>query len=151
MVVAADAHAMDSFRLAAQHSDELAIVFRCRAQAAAMMRQHRSIRLMLEREQMMRLAAEAPAPAVSRDAPPQAAPEPAPPRNAVFEAEIYAITHLDDAARIRANGRQGLPLMTGLDPAVPPPDPFFAETLVNGVTPALRELDAIAREPAEAA
>ncbi|HXA21187.1 MAG TPA: hypothetical protein VNW90_02725 [Acetobacteraceae bacterium] len=150
-VVAADAHAMDSFRLAAQHSDELAIVFRCRAQAASMMRQHRSIRLMPEREQMMRLAAEAPAPAVSRDAPPPAAPEPAPPRNAVFEAEIYAITHLDDAARIRANGRQGLPLMTGLDPAVPPPDPFFVETLVNGATPVLRELDAIAREPAEAA
>jgi hypothetical protein len=150
-IVAADAHAMDSFRLAAQHADELATVFRCRAQAAAMMRQHRSFRLMLEREQAMRLAAQVPAPAASQDAPPPAAPEPAPPRNAVFEAEVYAITHLDDAARIRANGRQGLPLMTGLDHAVPPPDPFFAETLVNGATPVLRELDAIAREPAEAA
>lgn len=119
-IVAADAHAMDSFRLAAQHADELAVVFRCRAQAAAMMRQHRSMRLMLEREQVMRLAAQAPVPAGTRDASPPTASEPAPQRNATFEAEIYAITHLDDAARIRANGRQGLPLMTGLDPAVPP-------------------------------
>lgn len=150
-IVAADAHAMDSFRLAAQHADELAVVFRCRAQAAAMMRQHRSMRLMLEREQVMRLAAQAPVPAGTRDASPPTASEPAPQRNATFEAEIYAITHLDDAARIRANGRQGLPLMTGLDPAVPPPDPFFVEPLVNGVTPVLRELDAIARELAEAA
>jgi hypothetical protein len=150
-VVAADAHAMDSLRLAAQHADEIAIVFRCRAQAAAMMRQVRSMRLMLEREQAARPAAQAPIAAATRAAPPPAAPDPAPPRDPVFEAEIYAIAHLDDAARVRANGRQGLPLMTGLDPAVPPPDPAIVEALVNGATPVLCELDAVARELAHTA
>jgi hypothetical protein len=37
-IVAADAQAMDSFRLASQYCNDLAATLRCRAQAAAMMR-----------------------------------------------------------------------------------------------------------------
>jgi hypothetical protein len=150
-IVAADAHAMDSLRLAARHCDDIDATLRCRAQATAMMRQVRSTRLMLEREQMARPKVAAPVPVETRAAPPQTAPEPAPAPDPIFEAEKYAVMHTDDAARIRANGRQRLPIMTGLDPAITPPDPDIVEALINGATPVLRELDAIAHELAEAA
>jgi hypothetical protein len=150
-IVAADAHVMDSLRLAARHCDEIDATLRCRAQATAMMRQVRSTRLMLEREQMARPKVAASVPAETHAAPPQTAPEPAPPPDPIYEAEKYAVMHTDDAARIRANGRQRLPIMTGLDPAITPPDPAIVEALINGTTSVLRELDAIALELAEAA
>jgi hypothetical protein len=158
-IVAADAHAMDCLRLAAQHCDVVVTTLRCRAQATAMMRQVRSTRLLLEREQAARPRAPAPIAAepphaqlhTAPEPAPEPTPAPAPPRDAVFEAEIYAIAHTDAAARIRANARQGRPLMTGLDPAVTPPDAAVAEALANGATPVLCELDAVARELAATA
>ncbi len=139
-IVAADAYAMDCFGLAGQFRNDLAATLRCRAQGTAMMRQVKSTRLMLEREQAMRPKA---------PAAPVAAPEPAPPPDPVAEAENYAVLHTDEAARIRANLRQDLPVANGLDPGITLPDPAIIEALGTGTTPMLCELDAIARELAE--
>ena len=53
-VVATDAHARDSLRLAGQNQADLTSVLRCRAQAASMMRQSHQAQRALERLQAMR-------------------------------------------------------------------------------------------------
>src|SRR4249920_1057148 len=49
-IIAADAYAMDCLRLAGQTANDLSVTLRCRAQALAMMRQVKTMRLVLERE-----------------------------------------------------------------------------------------------------
>lgn len=53
-IVATDAHARDSLRLAGQNQADLTAVLRCRAQAASMMRQSQQALRSLERLQAMR-------------------------------------------------------------------------------------------------
>jgi hypothetical protein len=143
-IVAADACAMDSLRLAGQYRDDLAATLRCRAQATSMMRQMRSGLRELQRMQAEREKAEAAMhPAAMeragywfRDASvPLPAQAEAPDQADLTEAEQYAAIYPDRAALIRATG--GLPPK----PSFGPPEPEIVEALVNGTSPILRALD----------
>ncbi len=75
-IVLTAAHASDSLREAGVHREDLAKMFRCRAQAASMMREERATRRMLAQEQRVRLATEAVA--ITHKAQPATASAPSP-------------------------------------------------------------------------
>jgi hypothetical protein len=99
-IVAADAQAMDSFRLASQYCNEVAATLRCRAQGAAMMRQMQSaLRTLINMQSVRRRAAAEMQPAAPpKDAMPQSEPRPDP----IAVAESYATTYPDRASCIRS-------------------------------------------------
>ena len=147
-IVAMDAHAADSLRLAGLAINDTAEMHRCRAQAASMSRQSnaglRSL-LCLQATREKQIAETHPA-AMERagywfhEIPIAApAPEPAPPATAPFdqltEAERYAVMYPDRAARIRAAG--GLPAA----PDFGPPEPELVDAIVHGSSPLLLALD----------
>ena len=158
-VIAADAHAKDSLRLAAKYHADLSAMVKCRAQFALMMRQMHSALRTLQRMQAARQNADAasaateerrtqpatPAPTttpVMNDAaPPDQAPQP----DTLTEAEDYAVQCPLFAARIRAAG--GLPAQLDFTP----PNPAIVEILINGTSPVLCALDQIARDIVQAA
>ena len=155
-IVATDAHAADSLRLAAiaLANDDAAERSRCLAQAASMSRQSDSAYRALQRRQATRdkqLAESHPA-AMGRagwwfreatSPEPERAPEPAPtpapvptvPFEAMTEAEQYAVMYPDRVRRIRAAG--GLPQNF----AAGPPEPELLGEIVAGTSPILRALD----------
>ena len=137
-IVAADAQAMDSFRLASRSCNDLTATLRCRAQAAAMMRQMQSaLRTLINMQSMGRKAAAAKQPvAPPKDAIPQPEPQP----DLVAAAESCATMHPDCAAQIGTN--DGLPAR--LDFALP--EPAVIQALVNGTSPLLCALDHPERE-----
>jgi hypothetical protein len=128
-IVAADAQAMDSFRLASQYCNDLAATLRCRAQAAAMMRQMQSaLRTLINMQSVRQKAAAARQP----EAPPKGAmPQPEPQPDLVAPAENYATIH-----------PAGLPAR--LDFA--PPEPAIIQALVDGTPPLVSDLDHFERQ-----
>jgi len=84
-IVLSGARAVEGLRLAGVHREDFAKMTRCCAQAASMMREERAAKRTLEREQKVRLAAEAVAntapaqPAAASALPPQAEPQAPPP------------------------------------------------------------------------
>jgi hypothetical protein len=142
-IVAANAHAMDSLRLAVQPGVDPDAARRCRAQASSMMRQMQSGMRALERRQAAHEKAEAALQPAAMDragwwfrdvsmplvaASPARAEPPAPAAGphqdpagdrfaALSEAEQYAIHYPDRAARIRAHG--GLPPRLDFGPPEP--------------------------------
>ena len=154
-IVAADAHAMDCLRLAAEAGQDTDKAARCRAQAASMMRLMQSGQRALQRDQTAREKLEAamhPAtmeragywfrdvsvPAPEDEAPPPTPSEPDPAADIAAEAEMYAIIYPQRATRIRALG--GLPGKLDFGP----PSPELVEAIVKGTGPNLRALDTVA-------
>jgi hypothetical protein len=141
-IVAADAQAMDCFRLASQYCNDLAATLRCRAQAAAMMRQMQSALRTLINMQSMRQKAAA---AKQSVAPPKdAIPQPEPQPDLVAAAEGNATMHPDPAATIRTKG--GLPARLDFVP----PEPAVTQARVDGTSPVLSALGHLERETAAA-
>jgi hypothetical protein len=147
-IVATDAHATDSLRLAALAlaAGDTAERGRCLAQAASMARQSDSAYRALQRRQATRdkqLADMHPAAMQRagwwfRDAPepaPASAPVAHAPFEAMTEAEQYAVMHPDRARRIRA--ARGLPQRCDFGP----PEPELVQAIVSGTSPVLRALD----------
>ncbi len=130
LAVGAFAHAKDCLRLAARPGQEPRDVDRCRAQAAMMTRQALGLLRELQRRRPERDRREATAPE-RPDAPP---PQPGHDRR-LTEAETYAVTYPDRAARIRAAG--GLPRPLDFDP----PRHSLVRAIVNSASPILRALD----------
>jgi hypothetical protein len=121
-IVAADAQAMDSFRLASQYCNDLSATLRCRAQAAAMMRQMQSaLRTLINMQSQRQKAATAKQPV--------APPEPQP--DLVAPAEDHTTMHPG-----------GLP--PGLDFA--PPERAVVQALVDGTPPPVSALDRLERQ-----
>jgi hypothetical protein len=169
--VTANAFAKDSLRLATEHRDDFTKTVRCRAQACAMMRQERQALRTLEDMQKARWAAAPAASALGADqrpqptvphpdqteaardpAPPTPAPaDPAPQRDALAQAEEFAMEEPVAAAQIRFD--RGLtPANTArIDPAMIPSDPAVIEALLNGTSPVLCTLDDIGGEKSKAA
>jgi hypothetical protein len=159
--VAANAQALDCLRLTREHADNLAVVLKCTAQSAAMMRQARSARALLLRIQTVRQKREADgaaadkaawiehcaaglmSDALSREPPAPIAEPPAaatrPEREDAFsllaEAEQYALIYPRRAALIRSLG--GLPARCDFGP----PRPELVACIVIGTSPMLRALD----------
>jgi hypothetical protein len=142
LYVAASAQALDCVRLARLYPNDSAVVLRCTAQGASMMRQARAFRAALDRAQAARrkreaapdaVAAKAQPPAPEADAAARAAsPEPPQP-NPIAEAERYALHHRKRAVLIRRLGH--LPPKFGwLAPAV-------VHAVATGTTPLLCGLD----------
>jgi hypothetical protein len=144
-IVGMDAHAADSLRSAGLAAADPAEMHRCRAQAASMARQSDAALRSLLRMQATRekqLAALHPA-AMERAGywfreitVPEPAPDPVPPADAdpfgqLTEAEQYAVTYPDRAARIRAAG--GLPA----DLDFGPPEPQLVHEVLHGASPIL--------------
>jgi hypothetical protein len=128
-IVAADAQAMDSFRLASQYCNDLPATMRCRAQAAAMMRQVQSALRTLTNMQSMRQKTAAPKQPV---APPKdAMPQPEPQPDLAAAAESYATMHPDH-------------LPARLD--VAPLEPAVSQVRVDGTAPLLCALDQLERQ-----
>jgi hypothetical protein len=122
-IVGMDAHAADSLRSAGLAAADPAEMHRCRAQAASMARQSDAALRSLLRMQATRekqLAARHPA-AMERAGYWF--------REITAEAEQYAVTYPDRAARIRAAG--GLP--TDLD--FGPPEPELVHAVVHSTSP----------------
>jgi hypothetical protein len=168
--VAADAHAADSLRLAAEHRDDVVKSGQCRAQASAMMRgMHRARQALvtLQRERHSRRMfqfravpdffphAEPPVeppvePAVEPPiepraelpllAPPVSVARPDIPPETLARAEAYARRNPLLAARIRATGGLTAAAVAGFRPAMLP-DRAVAAALAHGTTPALAALD----------
>jgi hypothetical protein len=148
-IVAADAHAGDSLRLAGLAANDPAEMHRCRAQAASMSRQSdAALRSLLriqaireKQETAMHPAAmeragywfkEIPVPAPSPSHEPATAPQPAADAecdpiqaDTDAEAELYAAIYPDRAARIRAAG--GLPAKLDFGP----PEPEIVASLLR--------------------
>jgi hypothetical protein len=146
-IVTADAYAADSLRLAGECRTDVAATLRCRAQAAALLREMRCLLRDYRRNQAERdKALEAMHPAAMQRAgwwfreasvpapEPPAAPEPVD-FSALSEAEQYALLHPERARRIRAEG--GLPARLDFGP----PDPDLVAALVHGTSPILLALD----------
>jgi hypothetical protein len=165
--IAADAHAADSLRLAADHRDDVAKSGQCRAQASGMMRQmHRArqalVTLQQERhrrrwfedrtasgffppaeppaEPPIEPSAEPQAELPLPAAPPVAAARPAIPPETLARAEAYASRNPLLAARIRAAGGLTAASVAGFRPAQLP-DRAVAWVLAHGTTPVLAALD----------
>ncbi|MEJ0019530.1 MAG: hypothetical protein WDN25_23870 [Acetobacteraceae bacterium] len=159
-IIATDAHAIESLRLAARALavDDAAEHHRCLAQAASMSRQSDSAYRALQRRQAAgdRQLAEAHPAAMGRagwwfreaaPAEPDLAAAPAPaatpvpaasppaPFEAMAEADQYAVLYPDRVRRIRAAG--GLPQRLDFGP----PDGDLLTAIVAGTSPALRALD----------
>jgi len=136
-IVAADAHAKDCMRAAAEFAgtdDRKAM--QCRAQANAMMRQMQSGYRALERRQKQREKDEAAMKGTGyrwRDCP---VPEPAEPKlTELSEEELYATLHPERAAEIRLHG--GVP--TGAKYG--PPEPDLVQAIIRSTSPILLALD----------
>jgi hypothetical protein len=152
-IVTADAYAADSLRLAGECRTDVAATLRCRAQAAALLREMRGLLRDYRRNQAERdKALEAMHPAAMQRAgwwfreASVPAPEPADASatadepqpvdfSALSEAEQYALLHPERARRIRAEG--GLPARLDFGP----PDPDLVAALVHGTSPILLALD----------
>jgi hypothetical protein len=142
LYVAASTQALDCLRLARMYPNDTAVVLRCTAQSAGMMRQARAFRAALERAQTTRRkrerAADSDAAATQARSPATGAvaEAPTPPageRDPIAEAERYALQHRKRAVLIRRLGH--LPPKFGwLAPEV-----VFA--IATGTTPILRALD----------
>ena len=145
-IVGMDAHAADSLRSAGLAAADPAEMHRCRAQAASMARQSDAALRSLLRMQVTRekqLAALHPV-AMERAGNwfreitmPEPAPDLVPAAAAdlfsqLTEAEQYAVTYPDRAARIRAAG--GLPA----DLDFGPPEPALVHAVVHGTSPILQ-------------
>jgi len=155
-VVAADAHATESYRLAAKFFNDLTIGPKCRAQAALMGRQMLAALKTLQRMQGARPKTQpadpCTAPALADPVPADAArtisavdpvlAEVAP--HCLAAAEDFATRHPLRAARIRANG--GLPAKH--ERHFTPPAPAIVDAIVRGTTPSLRALDLPGRKVA---
>ena len=167
--VAAHAQAMDALRLARDPGMAVALVLKCSAQAASMMRQAQSAMRLLLRMQAARQKIEADSVATDRAAwtehcaaglmaqalpgarpaavaepppPPEPpAPEPEPEADPVAEAEEYAVLYPQRAALIRRLGRVPDNVSFG------PPEDRLVRALVTSRTPTLLALD---REAGEA-
>ncbi|HET7880878.1 MAG TPA: hypothetical protein VFL55_08325 [Acetobacteraceae bacterium] len=142
LYVAASAQALECLRLSRLYPNDSAVVLKCTAQSASMMRQARAFRTALERAQIARRkregtaaadAAKRKVPASVADAPAQA-PSPEPSKlNPIAEAERYALHHRKRAVLIRRLGH--LPAKFGwLAPEV-------VHAVATGATPILRGLD----------
>jgi hypothetical protein len=146
-IVTADAYAADSLRLAGECRTDVAVTLRCRAQAASLLREMRSLLRDYRRNQAERdKALEAMHPAAMQRAgwwfhdasvpAPEPADVPAPVYfSALTEAEQYALLHPERARRIRAEG--GLPARLDFGP----PEPDLVAALVHGTSPILLALD----------
>jgi hypothetical protein len=156
-IVLAEACYADAVRQAGEYRDDLAVTNRCRAQAAAMLRQMRGLLRDYEGRQAKRDKALAamhpaameragywfrdvsvplsePAPAQAEAAPPIPAPT-KPEFSELTEAEQYALLHPARTRRIRAAG--GLPTPCDFGP----PEPAIVDQLVHGTSPILLALD----------
>jgi hypothetical protein len=159
LYVGASAQAMDCLRLARQHEGNLPRILQCTAQSARMMREAKGWRLALLRAQAVREKRDADATAGAAatqaerrvlglmadallEAEPRPQPDAPPPRDAVAEAERYALLHRKNAALIRRLGR----LPDKLDIGWVPPD--VVHTIATGTTPGLCALDRKSRQPA---
>jgi hypothetical protein len=138
LYVAASAQALDCLRLARLYPNDTAVVLKCTAQSASMMRQARAFRTALDRAQTARRKREA-APDADAAGQPEPAPvahppSPEPPRpNSIAEAERYALQHGKRAVLIRRLGH--LPPKFGwLAPEV-------VHAIATGTTPILCALD----------
>ncbi|HET7880322.1 MAG TPA: hypothetical protein VFL55_05510 [Acetobacteraceae bacterium] len=140
LYVAASAQALDCLRLARLYPNDTAVVLKCTAQSAGMMRQARSFRTALERAQIARRKRAPDANTTKRqvsapvvDAPAkEPPPEPFRP-NPIAEAERYALHHRKRAVLIRRLGH--LPQKFGwLAPEV-------VHAIATGSTPIVRGLD----------
>lgn len=142
LYVAASAQALDCLRLARLYPNDTAVVLRCTAQSASMMRQARAFRTALDRAQTAGRKREA-APdgdaaghqplAPVADAPAQAR-SPQPPRpNPIAEAERYALQHRKRAVLIRRLGH--------LPPKFGWLAPEAVHAIATGTTPILCALD----------
>jgi hypothetical protein len=150
LYVAASAQALQCLRLSRRYPNDSAVVLKCTAQSASMMRQARAFRTALERAQIARRkregtaaadAAKRKVPASVADAPAQAqAPSPEPSKlDPIAEAERYALHHRKRAVLIRRLGH--LPAKFGwLAPEV-------VHAVATGTTPILCGLD---EKPAKA-
>ena len=148
-IVGMDAHAADSLRSAGLAAADPAEMHRCRAQAASMARQSdAALRSLLRMQATGEKQLAALHPAAMEHAGywfreitvPEPAPDPVPPADAdpfslLTEAEQYAVTYPDRAARIRAAG--GLPPT----PDYGPPEPELVHDIVHGSSPILQALD----------
>ena len=148
-IVAMDAHAADTLRLAGLAVNDPAEMHRCRAQAASMSRQSNAAlrSLLCMQETREKQIAETHPAAMERAGYwfheiPVAAPEPEPappaapaPFDQLTEAERYAVIYPDRAARIRAAGG----LLAA--PDFGPPEPDLVDAIVHGSSPLLLALD----------
>ncbi len=178
-IVACGAHALDSLRLAGIYRDDIAKMTRCRAQAASMARVEGAAKRTLEREQKVRLAAEAvageaprqaakalappPAAAVAQVAvPPRAAakpaaPPPSPPAaapspspEAIAEAEAFVLKDVVAAAQIRHDRGVTPQCKARFSDLALPTDPAVIDALVRGVSDVLTVLDDLCGETLDA-
>jgi hypothetical protein len=163
--VAASAQALDCLRLAREFPAGEALILKCSAQAASMMREARAARSLLMRVQALRQKREAdhtaldqaawiehcainlmadalgrtpPAPIAEPPPPPAVSTPveaPAPQPDPAAEAEQYAIIYPRRAALIRSLG--GLPDRLDFGP----PAPALVHAIVTGTSPTLRALD----------
>ena len=164
-IVLCGAHAVESLREAGVYREDFAKRTRCRAQAASMMREERAAKRTLEREQKVRLAAEAvantakAAPAAASAAPPQAEPQaPPPPVQAAAAAPpVPAPAVVPPPVQAAAAPPPPAP---ALAPAVAPrrpaaslaaPQPAAAETAPPPSPEAIAKAEAYAREEGVAA
>jgi hypothetical protein len=167
--VAASAQALDCLRLAREFPAGEALILKCSAQAASMMREARAARSLLMRVQALRQKREADHTALDQAAwiehcainlmadalgrtPPAPIAEPPPPPvstpvvstlqpDPAAEAEQYAIIYPRRAALIRSLG--GLPDRLDFGP----PAPALVHAIVTGTSPTLRALDRPAAAP----
>jgi hypothetical protein len=151
LYVAASAQALDCVRLGRLYPNDPAVVLKCAAQCASMMRQARAFRTALDRAQTERrkrgaapdaeaTGQQAPAPVADAlaQAPPPEPPQPSP----IAEAERYALHHRKRAVLVRRLGH--LPPKFGwLAPEV-------AHAVATGTTPILRALDQASQGPVAA-
>jgi len=138
LYVAASAQALDCLRLARLYPNDSAVVLKCTAQSASMMRQARAFRTALDRAQTARRKREAASdakPAKQQAPTPVAdAASPEPRRlNPIAEAERYALHHRKRAVLIRRLGHPP-PKFGWLAPAV-------VHAIATGSTPILCALD----------
>lgn len=144
--VVAEAHARDCLRLANQYRSDMATAIRCRAQAAAMMRQmHRALRA-LRQTQALRPPIEAIRAADSIPLPDQQVRQ-----QRVAQAEDYAMMNPLAAARLRRRSEPTRTVLATLGPDAAPPDPTILDTLIHSRSPVLCALDNIAQRWAAAA
>jgi hypothetical protein len=143
-IVAMDAHAADSLRLAGLYPNDPWELHRCRRQAASMARQSDAALRSLLRLQATHEKQEAtkhpaameragywfkdvsvPPPAPAAPPPPATEPEPAP-AGSDAEADFYAKIYPD-----RAAGNAPAAVMAGPDPAIGPPEPDIVAALLR--------------------
>jgi hypothetical protein len=150
--VAAGAHALECLRMARAYPDDSALVMKCTAQSASMMREARGWRAALRRTQLDRekRATDTAARDAAQDtenralalaaqaldrAPPAPAPASPPTPDPVAEAERYALQHRKRAVLIRRLGR--LPDRIDIGAL----SPQAVHITATGTTPVLRGLD----------